>query len=192
MKDNKNYFLDDKPKKISYSEVWQKFFDWARAQSLWVISYGTGCGSIEIPPMVTSRFDAERFGVSTVGTPRQADVLIISGYLAVKTLKRVIRVYEQMQSPKYVVGLGACTINGGMYYDSYNTVNLVDLYIPIDVYVAGCMPRPEAILAGFAQLMKKIKEGRADGWKHYIDNLEQYRKNQEKIIKNWKIPNYNW
>ncbi len=191
MKDNK-YFLDDKPDKISYSEVWQKFFNWARAKSLWVVAYGTGCGSIEIPPMVTSRFDAERFGVSTVGTPRQADVLIISGYLAVKTLKRVIRVYEQMQSPKYVVGLGACTVNGGMYYDSYNTVNLVDLYIPIDVYVAGCMPRPEAILAGFAQLMKKIKEGRADGWKHYLDNFEQYRKNQEKIIKNWKIPNYNW
>ena len=127
-----------------------------------------------------------------MGTPRQADVLIISGYLAVKTLKRVIRVYEQMQSPKYVVGLGACTVNGGMYFDSYNTVNLVDQYIPIDVYVAGCMPRPEAILAGFAQLMKKIKEGRADGWKQYIDNLDSYRKNQEKVIKNWKIPNYNW
>ncbi|MEN8223369.1 MAG: NADH-quinone oxidoreductase subunit NuoB [Acidobacteriota bacterium] len=188
----KDNFLNDMPEKLTYSKVWDKFNDWVRAKSLWVVSYGTGCGGIEIPPMVTSRFDAERFGVNMVGTPRQADVIIISGYLSVKTLKRVIRVYEQMQSPKYVVALGSCPINGGMYYDSYNTINMLELYMPVDIWVTGCMPRPEALLEGFSDLMKRIKEGRADGWKEYSDNLKKYRKNQEKVIKNWKMPSYNW
>ncbi len=188
----KDNFLNEMPEKLTYSKVWEKFNDWVRAKSLWVVAYGTGCGGIEIPPMVTSRFDAERFGVNMVGTPRQADVIIISGYLSVKTLKRVIRVYEQMQSPKYVVALGACPINGGMYYDSYNTINLLEHYMPVDIWVTGCMPRPEAILAGFADLMGRIKEGRADGWKEYIDNIKKYRKNQEKVIKTWKMPDYNW
>ncbi len=190
--EKKDHFLNEKPEKLTYSKVWEKLDNWARANSLWVVAYGTGCGSIEIPPMVTARFDAERFGVTMVGTPRQADVIIISGYLAVKTLKRVIRVYEQMQSPKYVVSLGACPINGGMYFDSYNTINLLDLYLPVDVWVTGCMPRPEAILSGFAELMKMIKEGRADGWKRYIENLDYYKKNQNKVIKDWNMPNYNW
>ncbi len=188
----KDNFLNGVPDKLTYSKVWEKFNDWVRAKSLWVVAYGTGCGGIEIPPMVTSRFDAERFGVTMVGTPRQADVIIISGYLSVKTLKRVIRVYEQMQSPKYVVALGACPINGGMYYDSYNTINLLEQYMPVDIWVTGCMPRPEAILSGFADLMGRIKAGRADGWKEYIDNIGKYRKNQEKVIKNWKMPDYNW
>lgn len=125
-------------------------------------------------------------------TPRQADIIIISGYLAVKTLKRVLRVYEQMQSPKYVMGLGSCTINGGMYYDSYNTINKLDLYLPVDVYVAGCMPRPESIIQGFQLLMKQIKAGKAEGWRHYVENLEWYRENQKRVIKNWNLPDYNW
>ncbi len=187
-----NNFLNESPQKLSYSGVWKKFNDWVRSKSLWVVAYGTGCGGIEIPPMVTSRFDAERFGVNMVGTPRQADVIIISGYLSVKTLKRVVRVYEQMQSPKYVVALGACPINGGMYYDSYNTINMLEDYIPVDIWVTGCMPRPEAILAGFADLMEMIKAGRADGWKKYIDDLKGFRKRQKKVIKNWKMPDYNW
>ncbi len=188
----KKFFLDEKPKGITYREVFEKFNNWARANSLWVVAYGTGCGAIEIRPVVTARFDAERVGLRMVGTPRQADVLIISGYLAVKTLKRVIRVYEQMQSPKYVVALGSCPINGGMYFDSYNTINRLDLYLPVDIWVAGCMPRPEAILAGFSKLMDKIKEGRADGWKKYLENYDEYKKNQMSVIKNWDMPTYNW
>ncbi len=188
----KNYFLNEKPEKLTYGGVFRKFNDWARARSLWVVAYGTGCGSIELRPTFTSRFDAERLGMRMVGTPRQADVLIISGYLTVKTLKRVIRVYEQMQSPKYVVALGACPINGGMYYDSYNAINKLDLYLPVDVWITGCMPRPEAILAGFKKLQELIDSGKADGWKKYIDNLDWYRENQKKIIKNWRMPNYNW
>ena len=98
---------------------------------------------------MTPRFDAYRYGIQWRPTPRQSNLLMISGYLSVKTLKRAIRSYEQMQQPKYVVGLGSCTINGGMYWDSYNTIKRLDDYLPVDLYIAGCMPRPEALLAGF-------------------------------------------
>lgn len=181
---------------MAYDNNSQKIVDYiqnfARKHSLFVLAYGTGCGAIEIPPTMTSRYDAERFGIRGAATPRQADVLLITGYLATKTLKRVIRTYEQMQDPKYVIAFGSCTINGGMYWDSYNTINMLDKYIPVDVYINGCMPRPEAVISGFVKLQEEIQAGRAGGWKKYQDNLEQYRANQKKIIKNWTMPDYNW
>jgi NADH-quinone oxidoreductase subunit B len=127
---------------------------------------------------MTSRFDMERFGIAPMATPRQADILLITGYLNTKTLRRVIYTYEQMPDPKYVVGFGSCTINGGIYFDSYATVNRLDYYIPVDVYIAGCMPRPEAILEAFNYLMEKIRKGEADGWKRYRENYEWYKQNQ--------------
>ncbi len=166
--------------------------NYARKHSLWIVAYGTGCGAIELPPTMTSRYDAERFGIRGSATPRQADVLLITGYLAVKTLKRVIRTYEQMQDPKYVIGFGSCTINGGMYWDSYNTVKALDRYLPVDVYINGCMPRPEAVISGFIELQKLIEAGKANGAKKYKENLDWYRENQRKVIKNWKMPDYNW
>ena len=165
--------------------------NWARKHSIWVLAYGTGCGAIEIPPTMTSRYDAERLGVRGAATPRQADVLLITGYLTTKTLKRVIRVYEQMQAPKYVIGFGSCTINGGMYYDSYNTIKLLDKYLPVDVYINGCMPRPEAVLAGFGKLQELIADGKANGAEKYQENLEYYKANQKKVIPNL-INEYNW
>ncbi len=174
----------------------QKIVDYiqnfARKHSLFVLAYGTGCGAIEVPSAMTSRYDAERFGIRGAATPRQADVLLITGYLSTKTLKRVIRVYEQMQEPKYVIGFGSCTINGGMYYDSYNTINGLDQYLPVDVYINGCMPRPEAVISGFVKLQELILAGKANNGEKYRENLEHYRTNQKKIIKNWKMPDYNW
>ncbi len=166
--------------------------NFARKHSLWVLAYGTGCGAIEIPPTMTSRYDAERLGVRGAATPRQADLLLITGYLTTKTLKRVIRVYEQMQDPKYVLGFGSCTINGGMYYDSYNTINALDRYLPVDVYINGCMPRPEDVIAGFTKLQELITAGKADGAAKYKEKLEWYRKNQKNVIPNWTMPEYNW
>ncbi len=181
---------------MSYDKDSHKIFDfiqnWARKHSIWVLAYGTGCGAIEIPPTMTSRYDAERLGVRGAATPRQADVLLITGYLTTKTLKRVIRVYEQMQDPKYVIGFGSCTINGGMYYDSYNTIKVLDKYLPVDVYINGCMPRPEAVLAGFAKLQQLIAEGKANGAQKYKENLEWYRENQKRISPHWVMPEYNW
>jgi NADH-quinone oxidoreductase subunit B len=189
-----DYFCDAPPReyKPAYNKVVEKFLNWARAESLWVLGFGTGCGSIEIYPLMTPRFDAYRFGVQQRPTPRQSNVLIISGYLSVKTLKRAIRTYEQMQNPKFVMGLGSCTINGGMYWDSYNTINRLDHYMPVDVYVAGCMPRPEALLAGFEELKKRIKKGLGEGANEYANNFEWYKANQKKIIKDWNMPDYNW
>jgi len=166
--------------------------NWARKHSLFVLAYGTGCGAIEIPPTMTSRYDAERFGMRGAATPRQADVLFITGYLTTKTLKRVIRVYEQMQDPKYVVGFGSCTINGGMYYDSYNTIKVLDKYLPVDVYINGCMPRPESVISGIIKLQELISAGKANGATKYKENLDWYRENQKKIIPNWVMPEYNW
>ncbi|MCK5906138.1 MAG: NADH-quinone oxidoreductase subunit NuoB, partial [Flavobacteriales bacterium] len=159
---------------------------------IFMLAYGTGCGAIELPATLTSRYDAERLGIRGAATPRQADVLLITGYLSTKTLKRVIRVYEQMQDPKYVIGFGSCTINGGMYFDSYNTINSLAQYIPVDIFINGCMPRPEAILAGFEELQKKIQAGEANNGVMYKEKIEWYRANQKKIIKNWRMPDYNW
>ena len=171
----------------------QFILNFARKHSLFLLAYGTGCGAIEIPATLTSRYDAERLGIRGAATPRQADVLMITGYLSVKTLKRVIRVYEQMQDPKYVVAFGSCTINGGMYFDSYNTIKALDRYIPVDVYIAGCMPRPEAVLKGFAKLQELIQNGNAGNGECYRKNLDWYRANQQKVIKNWNFPDeYNW
>ncbi len=150
-----------------------------------MIHFCTGCGAMEMPPTMTSRYDMERFGMIPMATPRQADLLLVTGYVAVKTLKRIVRVYEQMQDPKYVVAFGSCPINGGIYWDSYNIIKRLDKYIPVDLYLAGCMPRPEEIIDGFLKLMKDIDEGRADGWLRYRKYYDKYRANQIRVFKRW-------
>jgi NADH-quinone oxidoreductase subunit B len=188
------YFCDARPKVVQpvANKIVRNFYNWAQANSLWILAFGTGCGSIELPPLYTARYDVSRYGIFPRPTPRQAGVFIISGYLSVKTLKRVIRSYEQMQNPKFVLGLGSCTVNGGMYFDSYNTINRLDYYLPVDVYIAGCMPRPEALIAGFNKLKELIMAGKAEGANKYAENFDWYKANQKKIIKNWDMPEYNW
>jgi NADH-quinone oxidoreductase subunit B len=170
----------------------ESFANWARSQSLWILGFGTGCGAIELRPLMTSRFDMYRYGIQARPTPRQSCVFIIGGYASVKTLKRIVRSYEQMQGPKFVLGLGSCTVNGGMYWDSYNTINRIDQYIPVDVYIAGCMPRPEALLGGFIKLKQMIREGKCEGMNKYIDDFDWYKANQKQIIHDWNMPDYNW
>jgi NADH-quinone oxidoreductase subunit B len=190
---DEQYFCDARPEVIEpYKGILEKFANWARSQSLWILGFGTGCGAIELRPLMTSRYDMYRYGIQPRPTPRQAGVFVIGGYASVKTMKRIVRSYEQMQGPKFVVGLGSCTINGGMYWDSYNTVNRLDHYIPVDVYIAGCMPRPEALLAGFIRLKEMIKDGQCDGMNEYARNFDWYKNNQKQIIKHWEMPEYNW
>jgi NADH-quinone oxidoreductase subunit B len=189
----KDYFCEDKPEvRKPHNGIIEKFANWARSESLWVLGFGTGCGAIEMRPLMTPRFDAYRYGIQWRPTPRQSSVFVISGYLSVKTLKRVVRSYEQMQNPKFVIALGSCTINGGMYWDSYNTINRLDHYLPVDVYIAGCMPRPESILAGFEKLKQLIKNGKGEGANTYAEKFDWYKANQKKIIKDWDMPDYNW
>ncbi len=187
------YFCDARPVAVEpYRGILERFANWARSESLWILGFGTGCGAIELRPLMTSRYDMYRFGIQARPTPRQAGVFVIGGYASVKTMKRIVRSYEQMQGPKFVVGLGSCTINGGMYWDSYNTINRLDHYIPVDVYIAGCMPRPEALLAGFNTLKAKIRAGECDGMNKYAENFDWYKANQKQIIKHWEMPDYNW
>src|SRR6056297_2211508 len=164
------------------SSKWQEVINWAQKRSLFMLHYCTGCGAIELPPTMTSRYDMSRFGIGPAATPRQADLLLVTGYLSTKTLRRVIDTYEQMQEPKFVVGVGSCTINGGMYWDSYNTIKQLDKYLPVEMYIAGCMPRPEAILDGLLKLKDKIETGEAKGYEEYKENIEFYHKNQEEAL----------
>ncbi len=168
----------------------EEAISWFRSRSIFVVAYGTGCGAIEMPPTFTSRYDAERMGVIGVATPRQADLIILSGYLAYKTLRRVIRTYEQMQRPRFVITLGSCPINGGMYWDSYNTIKKLDDYIPVDVFVNGCMPRPEAVIEGFMLLQERIKNGEEAGWEKYDKDFEFYKDNQKRVLGGHVDPAY--
>lgn len=189
----RDYFCDIKPEPSKPLKGFiEKFLNWARANSLWILGFGTGCGAIELRPLMTARFDMFRYGMAPRPTPRQSCVFVIGGYASIKTLKRIVRSYEQIQAPKFVLALGSCTINGGMYFDSYNTINRIDHYIPIDVYVAGCMPRPEALIAGLKKLQELIIQGKAEKANEYIENFEWFKTNQKKIIKDWNMPDFNW
>ncbi len=163
-------------------EQYRAISNMLRKRSLWMLHYCTGCGAMELPPTMTSRYDMERFGIVPYVTPRQADILLITGYVNIKTLRRIITVYEQMLDPKYVIGFGSCPINGGVYWDSYSVIKKLDKYIPVDLYIAGCMPRPEAIITAFRHLMELIDKGKADGYKRYKKNLDFYKANQRKVL----------
>lgn len=160
----------------------ERVLNFFRSRSMWMLYYCTGCGAIELPPTMTSRFDMERFGIGPMATPRQADILLITGYISVKTLKRVVRTYDQMPEPKWVVGFGSCPINGGIYWNSYATINHLEKYIPIDLSIAGCMPRPQAVLSGLTRLMELVNKGEAVGYKKYKMNYEWYKKNQDEVL----------
>ena len=175
------------------ARVFDDFISFCQSKSLFMLHYCTGCGAIELPPAMTSRFDMERLGIQPMVTPRQADILLITGYVSVKTLKRVILTYEQMQSPKYVIGICSCTVNGGMYWQSYATAKKLNEYLPVDVYIAGCMPRPEAVIEGLQRLKNNIKNDRKEqkgsAWKDYFRRYDYYLGNQQHLFgDDWQTP----
>jgi NAD(P)H-quinone oxidoreductase subunit K len=132
-------------------------YNWARLSSLWPLMYGTACCFIEFAGLIGSRFDFDRFGLVPRATPRQADLIITAGTITMKMAPALVRLYEQMPEPKYVIAMGACTITGGMFsVDSPTAVRGVDKLIPVDVYLPGCPPRPEAIIDAIIKLRKKI------------------------------------
>ncbi|MCU0532658.1 MAG: NADH-quinone oxidoreductase subunit NuoB [Hydrococcus sp. Prado102] len=132
-------------------------YSWARLSSLWPLMYGTACCFIEFAAMIGSRFDFDRFGLIPRAAPRQADVIILAGTLNMKMSQATLRLYEEMPEPKYVIAMGACMISGGMFSaDSPTAVRGADKILPIDVYIPGCPPRPEAIMDAIIKLRKKI------------------------------------
>jgi len=133
--------------------------NWARLSSLWPLLYGTSCCFIEFASLLGSRFDFDRFGLVPRSSPRQADLLITAGTITMKMAPAVVRLYEQMPDPKYVIAMGACTITGGMFStDSYTTLRGVDKLLPVDVYLPGCPPKPEAIIDAVIKLRKKVAQ----------------------------------
>ncbi|MBD2102111.1 NADH-quinone oxidoreductase subunit NuoB [Leptolyngbya sp. FACHB-261] len=132
-------------------------YNWARLSSIYPLLFGTACCFIEFAALIGSRFDIERFAMIPRATPRQADLIITAGTITMKMAPALVRLYEQMPEPKYVLAMGACTITAGMFsVDSYAAVRGVDKLMPVDAYIPGCPPRPEAIIDAIIKLRKKI------------------------------------
>ncbi|MCS7113093.1 MAG: NADH-quinone oxidoreductase subunit B family protein [Nitrososphaerota archaeon] len=142
--------------------VSERIVRWARAKSPWILHLNTGgCNGcdIELVAALTPRYDVERFGILLRGSPRHADVIVVTGPITVQMKERVRRIYDQTPEPKFVVAVGQCACSGGVFRNCYSVIGGVDKVIPVDLYIPGCPPKPEAIIYGIAQLVDKIARG---------------------------------
>lgn len=147
-----------------------KIYNWGRRSSIWPMMFGLACCAIEMIATAASRYDLSRFGMEVMRpSPRQADLMIVSGTVTKKMIPVIVRLYNQMPEPKYVLAMGACASGGGPFKEGYNVVAGVDKFIPVDVYTPGCPPTPQALLHGLITLQKKID-------KQSVLNVNWYRK----------------
>lgn len=140
-------------------QVMERIKTWARVNSPWAIHYNSGsCNGcdIELLTTITPHYDLERFGVKLQGSPRHADILLVTGAVSLQSRDRLLRIYNQMPEPKFVVAIGACAVSGGVFRGCYNVLSGVDKLLPVDAFIPGCPPRPEAIIYGVVQLLKNI------------------------------------
>lgn len=147
-----------------------KIYNWSRASSLWPMMFGLACCAIEMIITAASRVDFSRFGMEVMRpSPRQADVMIVSGTVTKKMVPQIVRLFNQMGEPKYVLAMGACASGGGPFKEGYNVVSGIDKFLPVDVYIPGCPPTPQALLHGLIILQKKIE-------KEKLSDAEWYKK----------------
>jgi len=151
-------------------------YNWGRRYSMWAIMFGLACCAIEMIAAAASRYDWARFGMDIMRpSPRQSDLMIVSGTVTKKMLPQIVRIYDQMAEPKYVLAMGACAISGGPFKEGYNVVSGIDKYLPVDIYVPGCPPTPEALLNGIIALRKQVT-------KQKIREVPWYRKDVERVV----------
>jgi NADH-quinone oxidoreductase subunit B len=153
-----------------------KIYNWGRKRSVWPMLFGLACCAIEMIATAASRHDLSRFGWELMrASPRQADLMIVSGTVTKKMVPQIVRLYNQMPEPRYVISMGACATGGGPFKEGYNVVSGIDKFIPVDVYITGCPPRPEALLHSFIRLQEKIE-------KQSLSTVSWYRKGESDSI----------
>ena len=154
--------------------------NWGRSTSLWPLTFATSCCGIEFMAVGAARYDFSRFGFEvTRASPRQADFIMVAGTIVHKMAPVLKRLYDQMAEPKYVIAVGGCAVSGGPFRNSYHVVQGVDTILPVDVYIPGCPPRPEALMYGMIQLQRKVKVERFLGGKNRKEKRSENEKGEE-------------
>ena len=152
-----NYNIPEDMEGVIAITTLDRLYNWGRRSSLWPLTFGLACCAIEMIAAQMARYDMSRFGMEVMRpTPRQADMILISGTVTKKMLPVIVRLYNQMPEPKYVVAMGACASGGGPFKEGYNVVAGIDKFLPVDVYIPGCPPTPQALIAGLIKLQEKI------------------------------------